>query len=287
MNPSEKFLTICTATYNRCHTLPRLYESLVNQTNKNFTWFIIDDGSSDGTANLVKAFQQEHKIEIRFISQENKGKHFAVNKGLQNTDTDFFCVIDSDDFLAYNAVEEMEVLAEKTKTKNDVGAFTFIHFQDSFKFDKTKYGTKEWIVFGGVKYDWELQGEMVFCFKTKVHQQFYFPEFEGEKFCPESLVFRRIERQYKILVTDKVLAFGDYLEDGLSKNFYKLLLKNPNGALLNIKERFQDQLSREERQNLANAYWDIASKNNKSFKERFFGINPFLILKVLINKRKK
>jgi len=128
---------------------------------------------------------------------------------------------------------------------------------------------------------------MTFCLKTKIHQQFYFPEFEGEKFCQESLVFRRIERKYKVLVTDKVLAFGDYLEDGLSKNFYKLLLKNPNSSLLNLQERFQDKLSDEEKFNLAKTYWDIASKSNQPFMKRFFGINPFLILRILINKHKK
>ncbi|WP_379967850.1 glycosyltransferase family A protein [Epilithonimonas sp. UC225_85] len=283
----EEFLTIFTPTYNRAYTLPKLYESLVNQTSRKFIWLIVDDGSSDDTKDLVQKFQGENMIEIQYIFQENKGKHFAVNKGLKNTKTEFFSVIDSDDFLADNAVAEIELLSNKIKNDHQTAGFTFIRFSEKTEFDKEKYGQKEWLVSGRAEYDWEFPGEMTYCFKTEIHKQFLFPEFEGEKFCPESLVFRRIERKYKILFTDKVLAFGDYLADGLMSNYYQLLIKNPKSSLLNIKERFQDSLSEKEKLDLAKNYWDIASKSGSSFREKFFGISPFLILKVLLNKRKK
>lgn len=281
----QKFLTIFTPTYNRAYILSKLYESLVNQSYKKFIWLIVDDGSSDGTKDLIRRFQAENLIEIQYIYQENRGKHFAVNNGLRNTGTEFFTVIDSDDFLSDIAVEEMEKLSEKIKNDRQIAGFTFIRFSEKTNFDREKYGKKEWLVSGRAEYEWEFPGEMTYCFKTKIHQQFMFPEFEGEKFCPESLVFRRIERKFKILFTDKVLAFGDYLEDGLMSNYYQLLINNPKSSLLNIKERFRDDLSQTEKLDLAKNYWDIASKSGSSFKEKFFGINPFLIFKVLMNKR--
>lgn len=282
-----KFLTIFTPTFNRAYILSKLYNSLKNQSNKNFIWLIVDDGSSDETKTLVQKFQDENQIEIHYIFQENKGKHVAVNNGLRNTKTEFFCVIDSDDYLAVNAVDEMERLSHKIRNNDQIAAFTFIHFSGKNTVDIDSFGEKEWLVSGRAEYEWEFPGEMVYCFKTKIHKKFLFPEFEGEKFCQESLVFRRIERKYCILFTNKILAFGDYLEDGLSNDFYKLLLKNPQGSLLNIKERFQDKLPQEERLNLAKTYWDIASKTNRPFTEKFFGINPLLILRVVINKHKK
>lgn len=283
----RKLFTIFTPSYNRAYTLPRLYESLKNQTNKNFIWLIVDDGSIDETKSLVQKFINENIIEIQYIFQTNKGKHIAINNGLKHTKTDFFCVIDSDDYLVENALQEMQLLSGKTRDKNQIAGFTFIRFSEKTNFDKNQYGKKEWLSSGRIKYEWEYPGEMTFCLKTNIHQQFYFPEFAGEKFCPESLVIRRIERRYDILATDKVLALGDYLEDGLTKNYYQLLLKNPKAALLNIQERFQDQLSKEEKLSLAKTYWDIASKTNQSFMKRFLCINPFLILKVLLNKHKK
>lgn len=283
----KKFLTVFTPTYNRAYILPKLYESLTNQTDKNFVWLIVDDGSSDETKDLVQKFQSERKIEIIYIFQENRGKHFAVNKGIQNTETDFFCVVDSDDFLAEKAVEEMKLLSEKIKNDHEIAGFTFIRFSEKIEFNKEKYGHKEWVSNRKIVYQWEFPGEMCFCMKTEIQKKFLFPEFEGEKFCAESLVLRRIERQYKILCTDKVLEFGDYLEDGLMNNYYQLLMKNPKASMLNIRERFQDKLTKKEKFELAKTYWDIASKNNVSFKEKYFGINPFLILRVLISKYAK
>ena len=62
-------LTIFTPTFNRAHTLPRLYESLLNQTDYNFEWLIVDDGSSDNTAQLIETFKNENFQSIIFIKR--------------------------------------------------------------------------------------------------------------------------------------------------------------------------------------------------------------------------
>ena len=67
-----KTLTVFTPAYNRAHTLPRTYESLLKQNNKDFIWLIIDDGSSDNTEELVREWQgRENGFEIEYI--KNKG----------------------------------------------------------------------------------------------------------------------------------------------------------------------------------------------------------------------
>ena len=58
-----KTLTIFTPTFNRANLLPRLYNSLKNQTNQNFVWMIINDGSSDNTDEVVKSFLEENFLE--------------------------------------------------------------------------------------------------------------------------------------------------------------------------------------------------------------------------------
>ena len=64
-------LTIFTPAYNRAHTLGRTYESLKKQHCKEFIWLIIDDGSSDRTAQLVEEWQQEDNgFEIRYIYKD-------------------------------------------------------------------------------------------------------------------------------------------------------------------------------------------------------------------------
>lgn len=69
----DKILTIYTPTYNRKHLLPRLYESLKNQTNLDFRWLIIDDGSEDDTRSLVSDFINKGDIDIEYHYKENGG----------------------------------------------------------------------------------------------------------------------------------------------------------------------------------------------------------------------
>ena len=63
-----KTLTVFTPTYNRAHTIGRTYESLKRQSSKDFLWLIVDDGSTDNTAELVHKWQAEDLgFEIRYI----------------------------------------------------------------------------------------------------------------------------------------------------------------------------------------------------------------------------
>ena len=53
-------VTILTPTYNRAYILSKLYESLKKQTETNFEWMVIDDGSSDNTEELITKFKKEN-----------------------------------------------------------------------------------------------------------------------------------------------------------------------------------------------------------------------------------
>lgn len=100
-----KTLTVFTPTYNRAHTLPRTYESLLRQTCKDFEWLVIDDGSTDGTAGLVRGWIEENRIPIRYIYKENGGLYTGYNKAYEVIETELNVCIDSDDFMPDNAVE--------------------------------------------------------------------------------------------------------------------------------------------------------------------------------------
>src|SRR5260370_1372771 len=82
--------TVFTPTFNRCSTLPRVYESLRHQTLRDFEWLIVDDGSTDGTGELVEEWQTESDFPIRYIYQENQGKPVAFNRGVQEAQADLF-----------------------------------------------------------------------------------------------------------------------------------------------------------------------------------------------------
>lgn len=102
---SDKFLTVFTPTFNRAHTLGRLYNSLCQQTCKDFEWLVIDDGSTDNTQDLIKGFCKENKISLRYIHKENGGLFTGYNTAYANISSELNVCIDSDDFMPSNAVE--------------------------------------------------------------------------------------------------------------------------------------------------------------------------------------
>ena len=84
-------LTILTPTYNRGGELSQLYDSLKNQTCKDFEWVIVDDGSKDNTHEVVKAWLSDSDFPIRYFFKENGGKHTALNYADNRIRIDFYC----------------------------------------------------------------------------------------------------------------------------------------------------------------------------------------------------
>lgn len=265
-------ITICTPTYNRAALLQKLYQSLLGQTNKNFEWIIIDDGSEDNTEELVKSFDTS-TFSIEYYKQENGGKHIALNHGLEKANGEYFFVVDSDDFLGNNAVAECLELVEEVKDKNNIAGFTFINFSPSHPINFQKYGHLRQVG-THFDYEWEFNGELIICFKTKIAKMYPFPVFSGEKFCRESLIGDRILAKYELLYTDKVLAFGDYLPDGLTANSWKRMVESPQYSMLFFQEKIGNKrYPQDQKKNFVVHYWKIAlSAKGISFFRKMSGL---------------
>ena len=82
MTPPTYRFSVFTPTRDRAHTLHRVYESLRAQTFRDFEWLIIDNGSSDGTGDLVEGWQQVAAFPIRYVVQENAGVHGSWNRAV-------------------------------------------------------------------------------------------------------------------------------------------------------------------------------------------------------------
>lgn len=91
--------SVITATHNRRESLERLHESLTAQTFKDFEWIIVDDGSSDGTADLAAAWLQDSPLTIQFLRQESGHKKAALNRALEVSRGELMAQVDDDDEL--------------------------------------------------------------------------------------------------------------------------------------------------------------------------------------------
>ncbi len=88
------------------YILKKAYDSLVNQTNKDFEWIITDDGSTDNTSELVKSWKlNDNGFDIIYNKLNHIGIPRALNYGVQSSNTGWFMMLDSDDYILPNTVE--------------------------------------------------------------------------------------------------------------------------------------------------------------------------------------
>ena len=223
-------LTIFTPAYNRAHTLPRTYASLLSQKNKDFIWLIVDDGSNDGTAELIRDWQSKDSgFAIHYVYKENGGMHTAHNVAYEKIDTELNVCIDSDDALAEDAVEIILSEWEKVRHMNLAGLmgldadFSGRIIGTKFPEDKSTMTATGFYAMGGT-------GDKKLVYRTDVIKGVPpYPVFEGEKYVALAYKYRLIDQQYKMLAINKVLCNVEYQADGSSNTMWHQYLKNPKG----------------------------------------------------------
>lgn len=233
-------ITIFTPTYNRSHTLQRLYDSLITQSNKNFEWIIVDDGSVDNTEELIISFISESKISIVYCKQENAGKHIAINKGVELAKGEYFYIVDSDDYLPLNAIQIIENKISLINKENTIGVIGLKQSEGGKLLGRLF--PKEDILLNHLDrvYKYKLVGDFAEVIKTEVIKDFTFPKISNEKFCTEGLLWNRLaKRGYVFLCFNDVIYYGDYLEGGLTMNSVKIRKRSPKGTML-FYEELQD-----------------------------------------------
>lgn len=227
---AEPILTIFTPAYDRAHTLPRTYESLCRQNCKNFIWLIVDDGSADNTAELVRDWQSRNNgFEIQYIYKENGGMHTAHNAAYANIHTELNTCIDSDDMLAVGAVEKILRKWAEVKDKGYAGIvgldadFEGKIIGKDFPAAVTETTLSGYYAAGGT-------GDKKLVYRTDIiHAYPEYPVFEGEKYVSLAYKYLLIDQDYKLAVLNEVLCNVEYQPDGSSNNMLRQYLKNPQG----------------------------------------------------------
>ena len=228
-----KTVSILTPTYNRKDLLPKLYESLVNQTDKDFVWVIIDDGSSDGTEEVVKKFIEFADFEIIYRKKKNGGKHTALNFGYQYINSPLTFIVDSDDYLTTDAIAVIKDKYSHYMLEADLCGLSFLRGKPT-----GGYLSDSGVPIDGLKESYvkcrvnrEIGGDIAEVWVTRCLKEFPFPEFSGEKFLGEDVVWIKMSDKYKLRYFNKVIYISNYREDGLTYNRRKYNIKSPLGCV--------------------------------------------------------
>lgn len=132
----NKEVTIIIPAYNEQRYIKKAVKSAVDQTLPPYQVIIIDDGSSDKTAEVIKKLQSQYK-NIKYIYQENKGLGTTRNTGIKNSNTDLIATLDGNDFYDKKFLESSVDKMEETGA--DVIACNGYTYQESGKSSKTLF----------------------------------------------------------------------------------------------------------------------------------------------------
>ena len=121
--------SIITATYNSSRTLPDTLESVLAQTYHDLEYIIVDGLSTDGTMDIVRAYEPRFEGRLVYISERDKGLYDAMNKGLRMATGDVVGILNSDDF--YSTPTAIEHLARALQESGADAVYADIHYARS------------------------------------------------------------------------------------------------------------------------------------------------------------
>ncbi|MCM1122095.1 MAG: glycosyltransferase family 2 protein [Eubacterium sp.] len=235
-------ITIITPTYNRAGLLPRLYQSLCSQTNGDFEWLVIDDGSQDDTEELIGKYCRENVIKIDYERQENAGKHTALNRGITRIRSELTFIVDSDDYLPEDAVAIILSYHRKYRDTKGLCGYSFLRCHGDGSVNTAYFPKDELIAtYLEARINGNIGGDKAEVFYTDILKQYPFPVFEGEKYMPEDAVWMQMSGPYKMVHINQNVYFCDYLEGGLTQTGRKMKIYSPRGMTLRSRIYLQNK----------------------------------------------
>lgn len=113
MKKSQPLFTVVIPMYNASKFIRKPIEQLIHQTFSDIEILIVDDGSTDDCADIIKQYAK-HDKRIKLISQQNAGVSAASNTGIENASGKYVCIHDHDDFVNLEYFEKMAIAANQT-----------------------------------------------------------------------------------------------------------------------------------------------------------------------------
>jgi glycosyltransferase involved in cell wall biosynthesis len=226
-----KFITVFTPAFNRAYCLHRVYESLLAQTNPNFTWLIVDDGSSDNTKELVQLWIAESKLDINYIFKKNGGMHTAHNTAYKNITTELNVCIDSDDFMPETAIQKIYGNWQSVKSDQTIAGLMGLDESLEGKLIGSQF-PHEFLPssLSDFYYKQGGTGDKKIVLRTILTTAYpSYPEWEEERLVPLDTLYVLICRDYKLVPVNQVFCIVDYQQDGSSATIINQYFKSAKG----------------------------------------------------------
>lgn len=228
--PEKTIISVVTPTYNRADLLRRCYDSLCNQTDFDFEWIIVDDGSTDNTKSVTEEFCDAH-FPITYVKKENGGKHTALNASHPHITGQYVLILDSDDYLVPEAIRKVKEGWTKFKDDNRIGVVVFLKGNDADSPFCMAYD--EYTPVDIMRYRRKCLKSNDCCevIRTELFCKYSFPVFDGERFISEGALWNRVSFTHQCVYINQVIYIADYLSGGLTNAGKPLRIRNPRGGM--------------------------------------------------------
>lgn len=224
-------ITVFTPAYNRANLLPRCFESMKRQTCKDFVWMIIDDGSTDGTRELVASWlKNDIEFKIEYYYKENGGLHTAYNEAISRIKTPLSVCIDSDDFMPNDAVEKILTFWGKCGSDKFAGIVGLDCYLNGDVIGDPLPNQKSVNLIDLLTGKYNIHnGDRTIVVRTELYKK-YAPMkiYSGEKNFNPHYMHLQISREYDFLVLNENLRYVEYQADGMSNSMIKQYKNSPN-----------------------------------------------------------
>jgi glycosyltransferase involved in cell wall biosynthesis len=205
---SDVYFTVFTPIYNRRHCLHRVWDSLCAQTDQDFEWVVIDDGSTDGVETLLAEYQAQAKFPMTVLSQVNQGKHVAWNRAVSIARGQFFVPADSDDEFVPETLQRFKEIwrAIPLKHQSRFSGVNVLCRDQNGKLIGTQFPADLFVSDNlELSYRYKVTGEKWGCIRTDLLKMRPFPGNVGSGYFPESWIWNWLALSYRGLCANEVL----------------------------------------------------------------------------------
>ncbi len=136
----EELISIIVPVYNAQNYLDRSIQSIINQSYRNLELLLIDDGSTDNSLAICREYEvRDPRVQV--FTKENGGVSSARNFGFSKMKGTWFMTMDSDDYMAEDAVRILYESVKKTGADIAVGGLEFV-YEDGTPGDRRTWKNK-------------------------------------------------------------------------------------------------------------------------------------------------
>lgn len=228
----NEILTVFTPTFNRQELLSRLYKSLCRQTNKNFVWMVIDDGSTDQTEGVVDSWISDNNdFIIEYYKKENGGLQSGYVEAIKHLKTELAMCVDSDDYIVDNAVEIILNKWIEVKNQGFAGIFALDRFENGHilggKFAEDVSDVD--LIALSIGKEKRTEPDRALIVRSDLYKVVKpAKRYPGERTMNATYLHLQIAEKHRFAVLNEPVIVVEYQADGLSKGKKKHYISAPN-----------------------------------------------------------